>query len=62
MSDNAELIKKLKNAKEDIHVLRSLIKRGTWIQEQGEELADRAESGLTGALYDLTGDDFYLKN
>jgi hypothetical protein len=38
-----------------------LVKRKNWIEDQISELADKAESDLDSALFDLMGDIFYQK-
>jgi hypothetical protein len=59
--DKEELIKKLKDSRENISLLRNMLKKDQWNIEQKLKLVSDAEKGLSDVLYDLTGDEFYRK-
>jgi len=58
-SQKSELIKKLNGSRENLHILRGMLKREQWNVEQELALTNKTEQSLTEILYELTGDDFY---
>jgi hypothetical protein len=54
-----ELVKKLSFTKENLDVLCGMLKDEKRKAEQKAALANGALAAVTGALYELTGDEFY---
>jgi len=51
-----ELINKLSNIRENLHIVCNMIKKEQWNTEQKIRLLNEAEQDINGALYELTGD------
>jgi hypothetical protein len=54
-----EFAKKLKVAREHIHVLRSMLTRSQQNIKKQTELAGKAQAELDALIFELTGDEFY---